>query len=74
MVVRLDGKGFHNFTREHNFIKPNDVRGLNLMNKCAQKVMEQFVDAVIAYGESDEFSFVLRRESDLYSRRARCYC
>jgi len=35
LVVRLDGKGFSKFTDTHNFIKPNDKRGLDLMNRCA---------------------------------------
>lgn len=32
--------------------------------------MQSFPDIQIAYGESDEYSFVLRKDSELYSRRA----
>lgn len=39
IVLRIDGKGFTIFTTEHEFEKPNDKRGLDLMNKCAEKVM-----------------------------------
>lgn len=28
MVIRLDGKNFHNFTKENNFQKPNDIKAL----------------------------------------------
>lgn len=28
IVIRLDGKNFHNFTKENNFQKPNDIRAL----------------------------------------------
>jgi tRNAHis guanylyltransferase len=32
-----------------------------------QAVMQEFRDIVLAYGESDEYSFVLRRSTELYS-------
>ena len=31
--------------------------------------MQEFPDIVIAYGESDEYSFVLRKSSVLYSEQ-----
>ncbi|KAH3744923.1 tRNA-histidine guanylyltransferase 1 [Pelomyxa schiedti] len=71
LVVRVDGKGFHKFTRDHSFVKPNDIKGLRLMNECAMRVMAEFSsDIVAAYGQSDEYSFLLKRSSQLYSRRA----
>ncbi len=69
MVVRIDGHSFHRFTHEHNFAKPNDDRGLSLLNHCAQQVMENFKDIVVAYGQSDEYSFVFRRSCTVYERR-----
>lgn len=27
IVVRIDGKAFHKFSKEHDFVKPNDERG-----------------------------------------------
>ena len=69
MVARLDGRGFHRFTDRHGFVKPNDVRCLDLMNKCAQAVMCEFRDLVIAYGESDEYSFVFKNNTKLFGRR-----
>ena len=36
-----------------------------------QAVLEELSDVVLAYGNSDEFSFVLRKQSTLYDRRAR---
>ncbi|XP_058137456.1 probable tRNA(His) guanylyltransferase isoform X3 [Dasypus novemcinctus] len=70
VVVRLDGRNFHRFAEKHNFAKPNDSRALHLMNKCAQTVMEELEDIVIAYGQSDEYSFVFRRKSNWFKRRA----
>lgn len=59
------------FAEEHNFAKPNDSRALHLMTKCAQTVMEELEDIVIAYGQSDEYSFVFRKKSNWFKRRAR---
>eukprot|EP00039_Didymoeca_costata_P030025 m.27576 g.27576 ORF g.27576 m.27576 type:complete len:273 (+) comp7909_c0_seq1:241-1059(+) len=70
LVARLDGRGFHRFTECHGFTKPNDIRGITLMNEAAKACMNQFQDIVIGYGESDEFSFVFKRETTLFKRRA----
>lgn len=70
IVVRVDGKGFHKFSEKHNFAKPNDKRALDLMVKSAGRVMDEFKDICVAYGQSDEFSFVFRKETDVYKRRA----
>nr|XP_045008376.1 probable tRNA(His) guanylyltransferase isoform X2 [Jaculus jaculus] len=40
------------------------------MTKCAQRVMEELEDIVIAYGQSDEYSFVFKRKSNWFKRRA----
>ncbi|KAK9869358.1 hypothetical protein WA026_003115 [Henosepilachna vigintioctopunctata] len=69
IVVRVDGKSFHKFSEKHEFQKPNDMRALDLMNRSAVKVMEQYKDIVIAYGESDEYSFVLRKDTEIFNRR-----
>jgi tRNA(His) guanylyltransferase len=69
IVVRIDGHSFHNFTKDHNYAKPNDERGLNLMNHAAKTVMQEFQDIIIAYGESDEYSFVFKRNTNLWGRR-----
>ncbi|BGP47294.1 tRNA-His guanylyltransferase [Rhodotorula kratochvilovae] len=58
-VIRIDGKGFHGFSKLHNFDKPNDVRALTLMNEAARRVVggkELNGECVIAFGESDEYS------------------
>jgi len=43
------------FSEDHEFAKPNDVRGLQLMDEAAVSVMETFTDITLAFGESDEF-------------------
>lgn len=69
IVVRIDGKAFHRFSDTHHYMKPNDERGLNLMTRAAQNVMEDFKDILLAYGQSDEYSFVLHKNSNIYNRR-----
>ncbi|KAF8923187.1 putative tRNAHis guanylyltransferase [Dissophora ornata] len=69
ILVRIDGKGFHKFSAAHEFTKPNDIRALNLMNHAARSVMHELDDILIAFGESDEYSFLFRKSTDLYQRR-----
>lgn len=69
IVVRIDGAHFHKFSDKHKFDKPNDLRAIQLMNKCAIRVMCEFKDILVAYGQSDEYSFILRKDTTLYNRR-----
>ncbi|GAA5823176.1 hypothetical protein JCM5353_005805 [Sporobolomyces roseus] len=71
-IIRLDGKGFHGFSKAHDFAKPNDTNALNLMNEAAKRVMggrELNGECVMAYGESDEYSFVFKSGCQLHGRR-----
>ncbi|KAF2493955.1 tRNAHis guanylyltransferase [Lophium mytilinum] len=70
IVVRIDGRGFHGFTTKYKFKKPNDARALELMNAAAEGVMRELPDLVVAYGVSDEFSFVFHKDCTLFERRA----
>ncbi|XP_053680612.1 probable tRNA(His) guanylyltransferase [Anopheles nili] len=69
VVIRIDGKGFHRFCNVHAFSKPNDLDALQLMNMAGMTVMQEFNEIAIAYGQSDEYSFVFRREANVYQRR-----
>ncbi|OWF49248.1 probable tRNA(His) guanylyltransferase [Mizuhopecten yessoensis] len=70
IVIRIDGKAFHRFTDVHHYMKPNDDRGLSLMTKAAQCVLEEFKDVVMAYGQSDEYSFIFKKNTKMFNRRA----
>lgn len=70
IVIRLDGRSFSKFTAKHHFAKPNDTRALKLMNACAVEVLKAFTDIVLAYGQSDEYSFVLHENTTLFDRRS----
>ena len=61
IIVRVDGKGFHKFSADHGYAKPNDERGLGLMTYAAKAVMEEFKDICLSYGQSDEYSFIFRK-------------
>lgn len=70
IIVRIDGDKFHKFCSEHNFHKPNDKRGLDLMVDSAKHLMQTYRNQIpLAYGHSDEFSFLIKANSDLLSRR-----
>lgn len=60
----------HRLSNYYRFVKPNDVRALVLMNRAAAHVVRSIPEIVLAYGVSDEFSFVFHRSTDLFERRA----
>ena len=69
-VIRIDGSKFHHFSSAHDYIKPNDKRALDLMNAAALYVVKlYFPNIICAYGQSDEYSFVLSKRSGLFNRR-----
>ena len=39
------------------------------MNAAAQEVMASFTDIVIAYGQSDEYSFIFKKSTKVFNRR-----
>ncbi|PNS19446.1 hypothetical protein CAC42_7290 [Sphaceloma murrayae] len=70
IVVRIDGRGFSKFTKRYHFEKPNDRRAIDLMNSAAMETVRGLVDIVVAYGQSDEYSFVFHEDTTLFERRA----
>lgn len=69
IVIRIDGRNFSRFCETHQFVKPNDVAALELMNRAAITVMEDFKEIILGFGQSDEYSFVFRKDTQLYKRR-----
>ncbi|KXJ91518.1 tRNAHis guanylyltransferase, partial [Microdochium bolleyi] len=70
IVVRIDGRGFTKLCARYGFEKPNDRRALDLMNAAAKAVMGDVTDITVAYGVSDEFSFVFHKSCTMFERRA----
>ena len=54
----------------YHFSKPNDSHALNLMNTAASHTLSQQPQIAVAYGYSDEYSFILDRATTLFDRRA----
>ncbi len=54
----------------HKFEKPNDQRALGLMDHAAKEVLREFGDARLAFGESDEYSFIFHKHAQLYGEHA----
>lgn len=57
VIVRIDGKAFHTFTR--GFDKPYDYRLSLLMKDLAEYLLKNVQNCVLAYTQSDEVSLVL---------------
>jgi tRNA(His) guanylyltransferase len=74
IVIRVDGRSFTRFTSDHGWVKPNDARGMCLMTAAALDVLREWGDIVFAYGQSDEYSFVLPPRSAVYGRRCSKLC
>ena len=70
IAIRIDGKGFTKFCESHSFKKPNDINQIKLMLIAALNVMKNYSEIFISYGQSDEFSFILKRSTKLYNRRS----
>lgn len=70
IVVRIDGRGFSKLCKKYNFAKPNDKRAINLMNNAAKEVIKSFHDIVLAYGQSDEYSFIFHEGTNFFERRS----
>ncbi|SOV13035.1 tRNAHis guanylyltransferase, putative [Plasmodium gaboni] len=68
-IVRIDGCDFKHFVKAHNYNKPNDIEGLNLMNECALDILKKFDDIDLCYGHSDEYSFLFNKSTKLWNRR-----
>lgn len=69
ILVRIDGKAFTKFCENHGFMKPNDIRCIRLMTASALHVCQTFTEIILSYGQSDEYSFVFKKEAKVYSRR-----
>lgn len=70
IVVRVDGRAFTKMCARYGFEKPNDRRALDVMNAAAKAVVADLPEITIAYGVSDEYSFVLHKSCNLFERRA----
>lgn len=66
VVIRLDGKSFHTFTRDTS--KPFDNNFMSSMNLLTQKLCRELQTARFAYSQSDEVSVLLHPYQKLTSQ------
>lgn len=55
MIVRLDGRAFHSWTRRVNCVKPFDEALMNLMAQTTKYLCENIGDCAFAYTQSDGY-------------------
>jgi len=59
VIVRVDGRAFHTFTKKANCVKPFDFYLSRSMEQAAKSVAEEMQGFCGAYVQSDEVSFLL---------------
>lgn len=57
IVVRIDGRGFHTFTK--NLERPYSRRLADALDSAAAGLCAEMIGCRFAYGQSDEYSFLL---------------
>ena len=65
MIVRLDGKAFHSWTKKSGCVRPFDHTCINMMSGLAQYLCENIGGAELAYGQSDEISILVRDDQNI---------
>ena len=65
MIVRLDGKAFHSWTKKSGCVRPFDHTFIDMMSGLAQYLCENIGGAELAYGQSDEISILVRDDQNI---------
>lgn len=65
VILRVDGKAFHTFTRGMN--KPYDLELILAMVIAGEKTAKEMMGFVVGYHQSDEFSFYINNTKKLTS-------
>lgn len=66
VILRLDGRAFHTFTR--NFVKPFDQLLMEVMQATMKYLCENIQGCVIGYTQSDEITLVLTDYKNLHQK------
>lgn len=67
-IARLDGKGFSKLTKDMQLKKPFDEDfKISIVNSIKETMFKS--GAILAYFESDEISFLFKKEDDFFNRR-----
>ena len=65
MVIRLDGKAFHSWTKKAGCVRPFDHTLMDMMAGLAQYLCESIDGAVFGYTQSDEISILVRDDRNI---------
>lgn len=65
VIIRIDGKAFHSFTKKCGFVRPFDDRFIDLMNETAKELCKQIQGTKCAYVQSDEISILITDYDDI---------
>src|SRR5580704_3895004 len=57
VVIRIDGRGFHTFTK--NLERPYSRQLADALDQAALALCQEMIGCRFAYGQSDEYSFLL---------------
>ncbi len=57
VIVRIDGRAFHSFTRELE--RPYSRKLADALDRAALVLCHEMIGCRFAYGQSDEYSFLL---------------
>lgn len=63
VILRLDGKAFHTFTRGMN--KPFSIELMDLMDDTTKYLLDNIQNAVLGYTQSDEISILIMNYKEL---------
>lgn len=59
ILVRIDGKAFHSFTKKYNFEKPFSIPLRERMIEAASYVISDMMNFKVAYIQSDEITLIM---------------
>ncbi|MFA5048364.1 MAG: tRNA(His) guanylyltransferase Thg1 family protein [Patescibacteria group bacterium] len=62
IIARLDGKGFHNFTKNLKLDKPFDQKFSTWMSETVATIASNIQGCMIGYTQSDEITLVIRTD------------
>ena len=65
MIIRLDGKAFHSWTKKVGCVRPFDHRLMDMMAGVTQYLCESIAGTVLGYTQSDEISLLVRDDQNL---------
>jgi tRNA(His) guanylyltransferase len=63
IIIRVDGKAFHTFTKKMNFKRPFDEDYINCMKFAAIRTGSEMQNFKAAYVQSDEVTFLLHNDN-----------